>query len=78
MGAVVFFLQQRRLSLNTLDPRASSNISLLDDNADDLRLMVAGVCLITVIMWVGIFSFYVKRLVVWFSVWLEESIWQFF
>ena len=28
------------------------------------------------VMWVGIFSFDVKRLVVWFSEWLEESIWQ--
>ena len=78
VGAVVFFLQQLRLSLNPLDLRALSqrglalsNVSLLDDKADNLGLMVTGICL----MPVGV-GYDVKRLVIRFSVWLEESVRQ--
>ena len=48
-----------------------SNVSLLDDKADNLRLMVTGNCLMTV----GV-GYDVKRLVIRFSVWLEESVRQ--
>ena len=48
-----------------------SNVSLLDDKADNLGLMVTGICL----MPVGV-GYDVKRLVIRFSVWLEESVRQ--
>ena len=39
-----------------------SRDSLLDDNADNLRLVAAGICLITVVGWVVRFCVDVKRL----------------
>ena len=52
-----------------------SNVSLLDDKADNLRLMAVGICLLTVGGVVG-FRVDVEWLVVRFSVWLEETICQ--
>ena len=47
-----------------------SNVSLIDDEADNLRLMAVGTCLMTVGGWL---DFELSRLVVRFSVWLEET-----